>query len=219
MEENMIDLAKLIEGLAEWDGRGIETLTAIAREVAAAGYMRRRSSAVDDIDCTTAANLLIAANTPYVPKRPALSVPIFRSLKKRINFWNPPPDLAFNTMSAAETFEEAIEACLQDAASIRQWFVAGLSPSEAIDYIVNYTCAMRVILRNHDIPRAIIKIARKEHEPTYHCQFMTTEEILSLMGEGPVPDRRIGNFGRTSNIAEFGGRNPRQRSHRKRGCE
>src|SRR5262245_30069322 len=36
MEKNMTTIEKLIEALAEWDGREIPTLTAIAREIAAA---------------------------------------------------------------------------------------------------------------------------------------------------------------------------------------
>ena len=122
-------LENLIEALPEFDGVEASTLNSIANEVANAGYMPSSSSAEEHISPTAAANLLIAMNTPYTPESPAVSVPIFRGLKKwnDPNYYGLPHHRAFRNMSMAETFGDAIEALLQDACRIRQWFLEGVS--------------------------------------------------------------------------------------------
>jgi len=188
----MTKLANLIEALTELGGREVSALSAIAREIAEAGYMPSSSTNEDGIGLSAAANLLIASNTPYMPERPALSVPIFRGLK-RLNypaFWCPSTALA--AVSAAETFGDAIEAFLRDAGRIRRWFVEGQQTSQdAVDYIANYTCAMRLTFTTSFLPGVTIKVARAEEEPAFCLEFWSTEETVKLMPNDCPPDRKI----------------------------
>jgi hypothetical protein len=126
-----------------------------------------------------------------MPERPALSVPIFRGLKRLKDpaFWC--PSTALEAVSAAETLGEAIEAFLRDACRIRRWFVEGQTSRDAVDYIANYTCAMRLTFTSSPLPGATIKVARAEEEPAFELNFWSTEETVKLMPNDCPPDRKI----------------------------
>jgi hypothetical protein len=183
-------LANLIEAITEWDDRDASVFDAIARDISEAGFMPRTPKG--GISWTAATNLLIAANTPYMSDKPAASVPIFRGLKKTDDpVSGLPTDAAFTAVSAARSFGDAIDALLQDAVRIREWFVVGESYDATVNNIAYNTRALRVSFRKTALPSAMITVQRAEGEPIYSLSFSSTDETVCMMSEYRPGDREI----------------------------